>query len=593
LRTLGIATLLATSSVMASGGAASASPRVHNGGSATYALRPGTAFNFLGPFVTVANCEVDQFGVGASGGSWRALYYPTGNGNINYKLSLAGPPAYADGDTKVTITLKHDYRWSTGAPVTTKDVRFFFQVLADQPLCYSFGDLMPKDITSVTYNNTYSFTLHLDHGYNPRWFTENQLQWITPLPAQSWDRTCTTCPVGDHATTPSGAKAVTAFLMGQFRDSSTYSTNPLWKVVDGPWVISAYDPVTKETTFDRNPNYTGPTKPHLSSYTIVSFTTGAAETNAIRSGTVDMGFLTPSEYDEIPYFKSHGYSVVGWPIYGNNSVELGYTNPTYGPLVKQLYIREVLQHLVTEKLYISKALHGYGQADYGNVSVLNTDVMSPLLRHPLFPYSISTAKSLLSSHGWKQGSGGVDYCARPGSGAHDCGSGIPKGKKLSLLFVYATGSTSTLAEVEAYVAAAKQAGVHFNLKAESLPTEETEGECPPGPCDYGLMAEGGELWTLGDQQGMPTGTEQFGTGAFYSGGYTSPEANRLMKTADTTSSTSFTALYKMEDYLSKNAAELWFPITDAITIVSPKLKGWSPLNPDTTFQPQFWYESGS
>jgi len=32
---------------------------------------------------------------GASGGSWKTLYYPTGSGSINYKLSLAGPPHFS------------------------------------------------------------------------------------------------------------------------------------------------------------------------------------------------------------------------------------------------------------------------------------------------------------------------------------------------------------------------------------------------------------------------------------------------------------------------------------------------------------------
>lgn len=595
IRTIMTVATVAGSVVVGSAGLSSASPatahKIHNGGTVTYALRTGTHFNFLGPFTTVANCEVIQYG--ASGGSWKTLYYPTGFGGINYKLSLAGRPHFSNGDTAVTIHLTHTYHWTTGASVTSKDVRFFFQILANQPLCYSFGDLLPKDVTSVTYTNTYTFTLHMDHAYNPLWFTENQLQWITPLPAQAWDRTCGTCPVGNDATTPTGAKAVTTYLMSQFRTTGTYGSNPLWKVVDGPWEISSYNPVTKETSFVRNPHYTGPAKPHLSGFKIVSFTTGAAETNALRSGTLDMGFLTPSECNEISYFKSHGYSVVGWPIYGNNAVEFGFTNPTYGPLVKQLYIRQALQHLVTEKLYISKALHGFGQADYGTLSVLShAKVVSPLLHHAIYPYSPSTAKKLLTSHGWKMGKNGIDYCAKAGTGAHQCGTGISAGKQLSLLFVYATGSTSTLAEVEAYVAAAKAVGVRLNLKAESLPTEETQGECPPGPCDYGLMAEPGVLWTLGYQQGMPTGTEQFGPGAYYSGGYKSPTAFHLMKVADYSPSTSFAPWYKMENYLSKNLASLWFPLTDAITVISPKLKGWAPLNPDTTYQPQFWYLTG-
>lgn len=583
-----------SSFVLGTTGLSSAGQSVsHNGGTATYALGVGYSFNMLGPFVTVANCEVYQFD--ASAGSWESLYYAGVNGGtgIDYGLSLASPPHYSAGDTAVTVTLRHDYHWSTGLPVTTKDVRFFFQILADQPLCITFDGLLPKDVTSITYTNTYSFTLHLNHSYNPLWFTENQLQWINPLPAQAWDRNCMTCPVGNDATTAAGAKAVTSFLMDQFRTTSTYSTNPLWKVVDGPWMISSYAPVTHKATFVRNPHYTGPTKPHLSAYSIVSFTTGTAETDALRAGTVDMGFLTASEYGEIPYFKSHGYSVLGWPQFANNAVEYGFTNPTYGPLVKQLYLRQALQHLVTENLYISKALHGYGQPDYGNVSVLShTNVVSPLLRRPLYPYSVTSAKKLLSSHGWKLGKDGIDYCARPGSGANECGAGISSGRKLSLLVVYATGSTSTLAEVSAFSAAAAKAGVHFQLRGESETTEETEGECPPGPCDYGLLVEAGELWTYGYNDGVPEASQEFGTGAFYGGGYTSPEANRLFERVKESTSSSFTALYKMEDYLAKNCAGLWLPVTEPITIVSPKLKGWSPLLPNTVYQPTRWYLTG-
>jgi peptide/nickel transport system substrate-binding protein len=560
------------------------------GGIATYALPVGDEFAFLGRFANAANCNVFEFS--PSAGSWRALYYagvPGGTG-IDYRLSLAYPPRYFDGGRKVTVTLHRGYMWSDGVPVTTADVRFYFEILRQHPLCISFDDLLPKDVKSITYNGLYSFTLTLNRPYSPLWFTENQLEWINPLPAHAWDKTCLACKVGNYAATPAGAKKVADFLMGQFEKLSTYATNPLWKVVDGPWVIHSFSPVTYETTWYRNPHYTGPQKPHLAGYTIMSFASPLAEIDALRSGVVDFGYLEPNDYGQIGYFRSHGFSVVPWPQFANDAVEYGYTNPTYGPLVRQLYIRQALQHLVNEEQDIKVALHGFGQPDYGNVAVLaHSDLISPELRHPIYPYSIKAAQALLAAHGWKRGPGGVAYCARPGTGPGECGPGIPAGKTLSLMFVYQSGVPSTEAEVEAFATDAAKAGVHILLHPESPSTEATEGECPPGPCNYGLLAYAGELWTYGYDDGVPEASQEFGPGAFYGGGYSSAEADRLFNAVKETPTTSLTPLYQMEDFLAKDCAGLWLPVTEPITVVSSRLRGWYPLLPNTVYEPSRWY----
>ena len=57
--------------------------------------------------------------------------------------------------------------------------------------------------------------------------------------------------------------------------------------------------------------------------------------------------------------------------------------------------------------------------------------------HNIYPYNLSAAKELLSSHGWTINVGGVDTCAKPGTGAGECGAGIPKGAKLQFTMPFA------------------------------------------------------------------------------------------------------------------------------------------------------------
>src|SRR5436190_370380 len=45
------------------------------------------------------------------------------------ELSLADLPKYSNGNKTVTITMKPNYVWSDGKPVTSQDVRFFLEMV--------------------------------------------------------------------------------------------------------------------------------------------------------------------------------------------------------------------------------------------------------------------------------------------------------------------------------------------------------------------------------------------------------------------------------------------------------------------------------
>jgi peptide/nickel transport system substrate-binding protein len=564
-----------------------------NGGTASYAdLQP--VFTWMFPMENEANYEPAEGNVESD--MWRPLYFAGGPGvtGINENLSLANPPVYSDHGRAVTITMKNTYKWSDGTPVTTKDIQFFFQLEAagvklGKYAAYIPGT-MPDNISSITYQGQYQFTMHLKKSYNPAWFTGNQLTWLYPLPAHVWDKTCASCAVGNHAATLKGAEAVYNYLYAQSSQLSTYATNPLWKVVDGPWVISTYNAATQDCSFVANKAYTGPDKPHLHSFKIYTFSDDTAEIDALRSGIITYGFLPASDVPAAKNYESLGYTLKPYNAYYNEDFEFGFTSKTYGPLVRQLYIRQALQHLVNEPFLIRTALHGYGVPDYGIVPTSPTSsYSSPALKTDPYPYSISAADALLSSHGWVKNSSGTYACAHPGTAGNECGAGIAKGRPLTILMMYSTGVPAFLSEVESFQSTAHQAGINLSLDPQSTNTMfSIAGVCPPGPCNWGIAAYSGFMWNFGQYTVVPNGDQQFGKGNYWAGGYNSPTLNSLISESET--KPGLTYLYQAENYISKQVASLWWPLpSQRILLVKNNLKGWSNLDPYLDELPSYWY----
>jgi peptide/nickel transport system substrate-binding protein len=593
---LGLAAIASGGGPAGASGASAASAHAKTAGNvATYALPVGDDFSWILPFETAGNYYAYEEGI--VGTMWRPLYF-AGNGShtgIDYHLSIGKEPVYSDGNKTVTVLMNPDYTWSDGTKVTSADVKFYFQLLAAGKATlgnYVQGEL-PDNVASISYPGPYEFVLHLDHSYNPTWFTGNQLTWIYPLPAQAWDKSCTTCPVGNDATTPAGAKAVFAYLFKQSADLRGYASNPLWKTVDGPFVISTFDPVTYDASFRANPKYTGPTRPRLAGYKIDSFTTGTTELDALRSGSITFGYLPFGSLSEASYFKSHGYTVKPWGVFAEGAVELNYTSKTWGPLVSQLYVRQALQHLVDEPLYISRTLDGYGLPTYGPVEDYpGSDYVSPALRKDPYPYDPGAARKLLTEHGWAPGPGGIDVCAHPGTGRHDCGRGISKREQLSLLFLYETGTTSFSAQVSAFESAAKSVGIGITLDGQTLTTMDSiAGTCPSSPpCNWALAGYSLFFWGYGQYTVVPTGSGEFAAGAYDGGGYSNPTAQRLLRAAREVPGSK--SLFADEDFLSKDVAALWWPAADnQVVVVKDDLKGWKQLSPYQNYLPSSWYFS--
>jgi peptide/nickel transport system substrate-binding protein len=579
-----------------SGGGSSApnntsGPRV-KGGTATIALSPGDQFNFILPllsyeYATGANIEYSEYLM------WRPLYWFGGPGRVglNTQESLADPATVttAGGKTTATIQLK-TYRWSDGKPVTSRDVEFWFDLLkADKANWWGYvAGEFPDNVSSFKVLSPSRFSLTFTGTYGSTWLY-NELGQLIPLPQQAWDKESASGPVGNYDLSTAGAKAVYGFLAAQNKDLSTYATNPLWQVVDGPWKLTSFAASTGDATYVRNPSYSGPATGSLHSLRVLSFTSDDAEFNSLlAAGGISYGYLPFNDAGQVGRVTSDGYNVAAWPAWGITYINLNYASPQAGAIVKQLYVRQAMQHLINQTGYISAFLHGYGNPTYGPVPLVpsSTYVSSAQKANP-YPYDPSAATSLLTAHGWHVVKGGTDVCTRPGSAANECGAGITSGEKLSLGFEYSTGTQAVTEEVATLQSAFSQAGIQLSLRGAPFSTVVSDDvPCTKSSCWQ--LNYYGQGWYFDPGYDDPDGSVLFESGGVDNGGlYDSPTANSLINKLP---SGGYPALYTYENYLAKQLPMLWMPqLDEQISAVNDKLKGVYPQDPEGNIYPENWY----
>ncbi|MFZ0169623.1 MAG: ABC transporter substrate-binding protein [Candidatus Dormiibacterota bacterium] len=569
-----------------------------SGGTATFALPPSETPNDVFPFVSGNlgnNVDFLQF----SPLLYRPLYWYGINGmpTINYQQSLGEPPRFSNGGKTATVTLNRKFTWSDGLPVTNRDVELWMNILTTEKsnyFGYAVGSI-PDDVTSMSFpaNTPYQFSLTFNKAYSHLWLLYNQLSEIVPLPHQLMDRTSASGPVGNYDTTASGVIAVYNYLNSQAQDLATYATNPLWKVVDGPWLIDSYSSTTGEASFVPNDKYTGPGKPKLAKFEELPFTSDAAEFDALRAGEVDYGYLPAEDLSQESYFTKRGYKVVKWDDFGFNGAFYNFTNPKTGPIFKQLYIRQAFQKLVNQPQIVKDVYHGLALAQYGPIpSIPVNPYSSKKVADNPYPFSVPGAKNLLSSHGWTVHPGGIDVCSKPGAGSGQCGAGIAKGAQLNFSFEVASGSPPFLAEVESMQSDWSDAGIHVTLLQH--PPDEIYATAIPcvngGPGCSWDMADGGApgFTATYSPEYLPIGTQWFASnGGTNAGGYDSPEMDSLIDTAGTDSSP--TAIQAIGVYGAENLPNLWEPnYPYQLSVISPKLHGALPQDPNLNLYPQNW-----
>jgi peptide/nickel transport system substrate-binding protein len=553
----------------------------------------GATPNFIFPLTPATNN--DGYNENLVTAMWPMLVY-AGDGArsiVNPDESLFSSMTWSNGDKTDTIVLK-PWKWSDGTPITSRDFTFTYNLLkaSDHDWIWYVPGLFPTDVASVQTPSAHTVVLNLTHSYNPSFYEEDVLSYVPLLPQHAWDKTSMAGKTGNYDQTPSGAKAVWKFLQKEGGQTSTFTTNPLWKVVDGPWTLVNFQN-NGDWDYVPNKHYSGPVKPHLSRINDVPFTSDTAELDALRAGSVTIGQLPLNDLSQEAVLKAQGYSFVTQSIPGVAYILPNFYAPGVAPLIRQLYVRQAMEYLINRP-QITKKVYA-GDADPGNGAVplaAGGPWVSPQEKAGgPYPYSPAKAVALLKAHGWKVTPGGTSTCQSAGSGPSDCGAGITSGEQLAFTLLYSSGSTTFDEQEAAIQSSEEQGGIKINLKPEPFNTLAANvGTCnakshPASTCSWQLVDEGYQP----DQGLYPAGDQFFETGAPYNqGGYSDPKMNSLISATEYGSSAK--AFFAYEDYANQQLPWLYLPNQSFVNAYKSNLGGFAPLNPFSgSINPEAWY----
>lgn len=585
--------------------ASAASRATSSGATVTFAESPGTPPTYIFPLEDSAHSgESDTTYLQPL--MWPPLYWfghPTNSApTINYKLSMAGPPKVSNGGKTLTMHLKH-YMWSTGEPVTARDVVFWMNLILNEKTNfagYTPGGWMTH-VASYSAPSPTTFVLNMNVAYNLTFLLYTGLGTITPIPQQAWDRTSGTSPVGTYDTTSSGAKSVYNYLNSRSLALATWDKTALWQVVDGPWHLQPKTgfQVTGQVTMLPNKSYSGPNKPKIGKFEELPFTSATAEYDALLSGAVDYGYIPTTDIGSIGSLKARGFSVKPWYSWGISLILINFANPKYGPLEKQLYIRQAMEMMIDQPVYVKTILKGYGVPTYGPVPATpRTKFVGKSEDSNPYPYNPKGAKKLLASHGWKIESGKADVCVKAGTTSGECGAGISAGTQLSIPLLYGNSVPATNSEIQILKSTFSKIGIELQLSPAPTGTVlgevadcigSAEATCKPtspalsdwGSPSYFYVPEYFPLPTVAFECG---GTSNFGD-------YCNHEVDKLFTvlSVQQNASKELTEIHSLEGLLTNQIPVLWFPGSAyQISAISSKVGGVKAQDSTTHIYPETW-----
>jgi peptide/nickel transport system substrate-binding protein len=420
--------------------------------------------------------------------------------------------------------------------------------------------------------------MHLKRAFNPGFFLNNQLALnLYPLPSQDWNVASAN---GPHLNwnDPANAKKIYAYLGKAGGQVGTFASNPLWKIADGPYVLSSFNQVNASWTMNRNPDYGGTPKPRLSSVQGVTYTGITPMLNAMRTGTLDIGTVDFSQLTDASSLKSQGYSVYGLPDFGWAGVIWNFKNTVnhFDKIIARPYFRQVMAMLVNQPAIIAGIYHGAAGLAYGPVpSVPKTPYVPANAVHPSYPYNPAKAVATLKAHGWHVVPNGQTTCANPGTGTNQCGAGIPKGTPISFPWATETAAAGPYVPLtdEAVTSEAKQAaGISIQLSQKTFNyIASNYNDADPSVAKYT------NDWAVENFSGYtdnpyPTQNAIFNTGgSFNSGAYSDPKMDALIKASVFGSNPN--AVTQEASYEGQALPALFLPNYDILYGVSKRVGG--------------------
>ena len=577
------------------------------GGVVTIGQLTGQTPTYIFPIVPAANVTTGTISFVSN--LFMPLYAgPAGaRPQIDYGLSAANPPKFSDHDTVVTIPIKPGLHWANGAPIDANDVVFEIDLLKaavkEAPANWSqfSPGLMPQNVVSATATSKYTAVLKLNKPWNPGFFLNNNLQDtnnVFPLPSTAWNIDRIGGPHLDY-TNPANAKKIYDFLNSQGKSLSTFASSPLWKDVSGPFELKSFNTTNSSYTLVPNPHYGLSPKPQMSEVQFNTYTSFTAELNAVKAGSLDIATgIDPSQLGEAPALKAQGIDIYGGPGWGWFGGIINFKDATdhFGAVISQQYVRAAIMHLINEQAIIKGAYKGAAVPSYTTVPSAPVSQYTPSSAiHPLYSYNPAAAVALLKQHGWKVVPNGTTTCQRPGTGANECGAGIPKGTPIKFTWwnqPEAVSSTGVLESEELASEAKAAAGINIELKTATFNflTSNYDDQNPADAKyinDWGVNNYGG---LYEDYYPTQEGVENPGAG-FNFGDFNDPTANKLMQAS--VSSANPLAVKTEANYFAKALPVFYFPNPDFLLAVNTKKVGGQPdgflAMTQQQWYPQYFY----
>lgn len=495
------------------------------------ALAPLQEPNWFFPVVSATAYTITNLDFVALG--YKPLLDITASDRIDYSKSIATHISVTHNDTVFTITLGSRYKWSNGQPVTAQDVVFTWRIMdaASQkgaPWTYGGDGIggVPVDWRSVVAVNAHTVRITVAKPVNPVWFIRNGIGQLEPVPASVWDKY------------PGNVNRELRFIASVANDPGAN----VYRVIDGPYRFQSAQ-TTNDWIYSANPRYSG----HRGTITTLVFkyeTSTAAEFSALRTGTVNLGYISNSFWGA-RHQLTHDVFGITYP-FGFSYLALNQNSQApggLGPVFRQQYVREAIQMGVNQPGIIKSIYHGNGVQSYGPLaSKPVTAFDAPVLAKPAYPFNPAAGRRLLESHGWHL----VNGVMRRGT------------QSLAFTVIYISGSTSLSDTMQLLQSAWAKEGIRVTLK--SLP--ENEVVAIGNQSDPTKWSVSGPFnWTY-EPDYYPTGGGLFTTvSPSNSGGYSSKTANALINAsyAPGSPAASRASLFRYEEYIRISNPGVFLP----------------------------------
>lgn len=515
-----------------------------SGGTIEYAELPQSNLNWFLPLVNTGFDSVANFQLIYQ--MYKPLLWVNANYTINWNSSIAQKITYNKAGTVYHVFLNPKWHWSNGKPVTSQDILFTWDVIkatsaANAPSPWPYvgagtGDI-PNGIKSLVANGNYEVTFTLDKPANQEWFIFNGIIQLIPMPKAAWD--------------------IHKNIAKEIKYLGSEGSNPQFdQVVDGPFKIG---PTANNQYWSLIPNrhYDG----HKSTVKRIVFTyegSNAAEFAALKTGTINVGYLDQSEYGARSALTSQGDVITPEYLFGFYETQLNmFPGSPVKSLFDHLYIRQALQMGINRQGIDDSIYHGYAPPIDGPIpGTPKTPFLDPALKTNPYPYSPARGKKLLEQHGW-----------------HMVNGVMTKGSQhLALQLDYPSGSTSETEEVELMKQDWAAEGIQVQLKG--LPASTLEGITYNPSQPKGWEMSTGLAWFYNGPGYWPTGGQLFATNAPSGFGYSSNEEDALIAATHrpyATAAESLQAFYRYEDYTAVQLPMLWQNNVGTLAVHAPNV----------------------